>query len=338
MRSSFFLVFLLTFFCSSFAAFAQKPGDLWVTSGPEGWNIIHPVQKGETVFMLARRYHVPPAILADANGLTYNDGLKENTAIVVPLGAYNMQTTKPVNSNEARALYYRVQSQDNLYRISRHTNVSQRTLAQWNNLKDNEAKPGTALLVGWVLYDATVIGTSTTTTSGQVAVATGSGSTPVRSFPAQPVQKPVVRADTPKYVMQQQQPPVRTEPVQQPEEMPDTAVSEPVPHPQTIDELFKEQTQDGQNVVWEKGSAAFFGLTGQAKGAAVFAFHNKAAKGAVIRVKNMNNGRIVYVKVLGPLPMTKQYYNCIIGLSNSAKAALGVRDAKAFCELSYAGY
>jgi len=88
----------------------------------------------------------------------------------------------------------------------------------------------------------------------------------------------------------------------------------------------------------EKGTAAFYAITSPAAGAADYAFHNNAARGAVIRVKNINNGRVVFVKVLGPLPSTKQYAGCIIGLSDKAKALLGVHDTKAFCELSYGGY
>ena len=35
---------------------------------------------------------------------------------------------------------------------------------------------------------------------------------------------------------------------------------------------------------------------------------------------------------------TKQYAGCVLGLSSGAKGALGVRETKAFCEMSYAGY
>lgn len=323
MRPIFSCIFSIVLMLAGLPSQAQPQTrrDLWVTSGPEGWNIIHPVQKGETLFMLARRYHVPPAILADANNLTYNDGLKEHTPVVVPLGAYNLQTTKPANTTDAKALYYKAGPEDNLYRISRHSNVPQRTLLQWNNLTDKEVHAGQVLLVGWVLYDPTNVANPAdhpVTPAPQVIH---------RTLP------PPVKQDTPKYVLQRDH--TTTPPV-----VMDTAdtTAAPTPPVSTIEALFKEQTQNGQNIVFEKGSAAFFNLSGQAKGAAVFAFHNKAAKGSVIRVKNLNNGRVVFVKVLGPLPLTKQYYNCIIGLSGSAKAALGVRDTKAFCELSYAGY
>lgn len=310
-------VSLLSFYSCIVAA--QTRPDLYVTVKDDSWNIAHRVVKGETVFMLARRYHVPPAILAEANKLSYQDGLRESTIVTIPLGAYNLQSQKPANMAEARTLYYKVGAEDNLYRISRHAGVPQRTLVQWNSLPEAVVKPGQKLLVGWVLYDATQI-------SGAGSPTVQPAPKPNITYITQPqvVQK---RVDTPKYVLDPASVPA-----------PDTATESQAPAVVTLQDLFKEQTLQEQNLVWEKGSAAFFAMTTQAKGASVFAFHNKAAKGSVIRVKNMNNGKVVFVKVLGPLPLTKQYYNCIIGLSASAKAALGVRDERTFCELSYAGY
>lgn len=116
---------------------------------------------------------------------------------------------------------------------------------------------------------------------------------------------------------------------------PDTTV----PHPLSlIQQKWMEQTADGANVKVEKGTAGFFNIPGNVKGSAIYAFHSIAARGSIIQVRNTNNGKVIYVEVLGPLPDTKQYAGCIIGLSDRAKTALGVRERKAFCELSYAGY
>ena len=329
-------VFIITtiaycFFTSNVSA--QGREDLWVMPNVEPWNIAHRVTKGETIFMLARRYHVPPAILADANGLTYNDGLKDNTTLIVPLGAYNLQAERPANPGEAKALYYKVQKEDNFHRISRHTNVSQKVLAGWNNMEGRDVYPGQTLLVGWVLYDATSV--------NNVPVAAinnnprGNVPAPVKPSPAS-----VRQADTPKYVMRgpnnSAQPNSTITALTDPQ--PDTTATDTPPAPNSLEAQYLEETSNGENVVNEKGAASFYKVTSTAKGVASIAFHNKAAKGSVIKVKNTNNGRYVYVKVMGPVPTTKQYYNCIIGLSDKVQKVLGVRDAKAFCELSYAGY
>jgi LysM repeat protein len=309
-----------------FFSWSQGRTDLWVMPDVAPWNIAHKVAKGETVFMLARRYHVPPAILADANGLTYNDGLKENSTVIVPLGAYNLQSVKPATPGESRTLYYKVEKGDDLYRISRHAGVSQKVMIQWNNLEGRDIKPGQILLVGWVLFDATAI--------NNVPVTPVANTKPVSTSSAQPAVPPVRKVnDTPKYVMLNPattpEPPIDTDTVE---------TAPPAPAPASLEALYLEQTQNGENVVVEKGSAGFYKVTTNTKGVASIAFHNKAAKGSVIKVKNLNNGRYVFVKVLGPVPLTKQYHNCIIGLSDKVQAVLGVKDTKAFCELSYGGY
>jgi len=100
-----------------------------------------------------------------------------------------------------------------------------------------------------------------------------------------------------------------------------------------LDKLFDMQTSNGTNVLTEKGTAVFFEKGG--KGGVQYAFHNTAQRGSVIKVFNPGTGKYTYVKVIGPIPDTKQYANCIIGISSGAKEALGILDNKAWCELSY---
>lgn len=105
-----------------------------------------------------------------------------------------------------------------------------------------------------------------------------------------------------------------------------------------LKDLWEDQTMGGKNVVIEKGSGGFYNLTVNTDEAPWLAFHNSASKGSVIRVRNLNNGKVIFVKVIGPLPAGKHFYGCILGLSNVAKQALGVHENKVFIEMNYAGY
>lgn len=126
--------------------------------------------------------------------------------------------------------------------------------------------------------------------------------------------------DTPKYVL----PPFG-----------DTTHTPVVPQKSPLELKWDEQTLSGQNATVEKVSAGFF-TTG--KNAGVYAFHATAARGTILKVRNLNNDHVVYVKVLGPLPQTTAFKGCALGLSSDVKALLGVRDTKAFCEISYLSY
>ncbi len=106
----------------------------------------------------------------------------------------------------------------------------------------------------------------------------------------------------------------------------------------TLEELYQKQVQDGYNLITERGTAVFFRMPVKSSSTEFYAFHNAAPKGTVLKVMNPGTGKVVYVKVLGPVPDTRQYHNAIIGISDRAKSRLGVRENKMWCELSYTGY
>jgi hypothetical protein len=100
-----------------------------------------------------------------------------------------------------------------------------------------------------------------------------------------------------------------------------------------LDTVYNRQTNNGLNVLTEKGTAVFFEKP--SKSNVYYGFHNATPRNTVVKVYNPGTNRAIYVKVLGPLPDTKLYANSIIGISSTAKEALGVNDSKAWVELSY---
>jgi LysM repeat protein len=107
-----------------------------------------------------------------------------------------------------------------------------------------------------------------------------------------------------------------------------------VPVPGGLDTVYDRQTSNGLNVLTEKGTAVFF--ESPTKSSSVYlAFHNGTPRGTIIKIFNPGSGKTTYARVLGPLPATKLYSGAIIGISESAKEALGVVDSKAWCELTY---
>lgn len=115
---------------------------------------------------------------------------------------------------------------------------------------------------------------------------------------------------------------------------PEVVETEKLVIPGGLDTIYNRQTNEGMNVLTEKGTAVFFEKQG-GKNSVYLAFHNATPRGSIIKIFNPGNGKTTYVKVIGKLPDTKQYANSIIGISSTAKEALGVTDSKAWCELSY---
>ncbi|MEZ5015605.1 MAG: LysM peptidoglycan-binding domain-containing protein [Flavipsychrobacter sp.] len=258
--------------------------------------IVHKVKSGETLFMLARRYHVPPAMLADANGLNYQSSLGKT--IFIPLGAYNRLKVLPSNLSEARTLYYKIGRYDNLFIIAKYVGVKQKVLQGWNAMADNNVKEGQLLKVGWVLFDGTQkpfakkdsLKKATEGKDGNNTVKYGDGVTVITLKPKDSLSK--------------------------------------------IHRRYITQTSNETFVVEDKGTAVFFPMSVK-KAKIYYAFHDKAARGTIVKVVNPGTNMFVFAKVLGPLPQTKQYHNAVIGISETAKEELGITDDKAWCELYY---
>jgi hypothetical protein len=300
-------------------------------TGGACWSIPRKLGPGERIDMLEKRYKLPSGTLERAYPALRNiSGSGE--IVEVPLGAYNRIVDMPWSLDTARPLYYKVQPGEKLSDLSRCSRISRTDLMLFNSLS-GEPSPGTYVCVGWVRYDRRIMASSPLPAGGLGGRPTTPGQQPqAQVLPARPagsVRVPQQQPAQPTPVA----PPVTYSPNEEPYS------PEPARPPvQTMGDIWNEQTQNGENVSTEKGSVAFYALSSKAPGAAAYAFHNTAPRGGIIKVRNMNNGRSIFVKVLGPLPNTKQYNGAILGLTMTAKRALGVQEERAFCELSFAGY
>ena len=295
-------VFLCILVIAALPGYAGIRDSLFLQPGINGARLIHLVAPGETLGSLSRRYFISPDLLADANGFTVNDQLPSNVTISIPLGEYNVPEDEPVRGDLVKPVFYLVQRGDNIYYISDLARVTVEQILRWNGPINGSPLPGRVIQVGWVRYDPASFETGPATIVRPMKE--------LDDDTAEYLSLPVVPA-------------------------PAVAKSDVPP---SLEQEWNEQTVEGLNAVTEKGTAGFFPISEKAPKAAIYAFHNAAARGTVMRVRNMNNDRVIYVKVLGPLPVTKMFAGCVLGLSSGAKAALGVRETKAFCEMSYAGY
>ena len=100
-----------------------------------------------------------------------------------------------------------------------------------------------------------------------------------------------------------------------------------------LDTAYKSETADGANALTEKGTAVFFDKPG--KNTMYYAFHNGTPRNTVVKISNPNNNKTIFAKVIGPVPDTKNFANCIIGISSAAKEDLGISENRAWVELSY---
>ena len=313
------LAFFILVFTSS--VFAAQKDSLFVVSKNDKWCIVYKPVKTETVMEVANRFHVPPVMLADENNTNFQNNFPVGNTVYIPLGAFN----KSASGN--RNVYYRVRSEDNLYRISKMSGETQRTLQEWNEMPDNNTGEGDVLIVAKILYEsgASAMKADTTKKGGAAKDTMAKG------------QKYTVRKVS-KEVLENGQKVVYL--------VNDTVWVDTLG---VYGKMYMQQTLNETKINEEKGSAVFYTLVNKVqnrykdinstvKSKFIYAFHNAAPRGTIIRVYNPASDKFVYVKVMGGLPDTKQYFNSIIGISADAKELLGVSvmEDKAWVELKYA--
>ena len=94
----------------------------------------HRVKKNETIYSLAKRYHVTVEELKSANHLV-GDTIKPRLVLVIP----------PRTVAGGAATVYKVTKSETLSRIAQKTGVSVSELKRFNNLSSSRVKPGKVL-------------------------------------------------------------------------------------------------------------------------------------------------------------------------------------------------
>jgi len=98
----------------------------------------HRVKKNETVYTLAKKYHVTVEELKSANNLV-GDNIKPKQVLVIP------PRTVPSSGAAASAAVYKVKKSETLSRIAQKTGVSVADLKRLNGLTSSRVKKGKVL-------------------------------------------------------------------------------------------------------------------------------------------------------------------------------------------------
>jgi LysM repeat protein len=270
----------------------------------------HRVAQGETLFALARRYHVSVDQITGANPQLKN-GLAIGEVVLVPRpGGARATAAAPAKASNAPAVTtaapttapdrYTVIKGETLFGIARRYNLSPAELIQLNRLP-----AGGAVRVGQEL----------------LLHAAEGGAAPVAAAtpPARPTEAAAPAAAAP-----------RVNPNAPAQIATITTTKEPdAEAPET-----RAPTRASEVVtrVTESGMAAAIANSGTDK---YLALHKTAPVGTIMQVKNQMNGQSVYVRVIGPLPDTGENNNMLVRLSPRAVQKLGTGDSKFRVETSY---
>jgi peptidoglycan lytic transglycosylase D len=116
------------------AEIAAIPPDKWIS-----WRR-HRVEPGDTLASLAKKYHLTPVAIAEANSMERTAALEAGTKLIIP-------ATQPASETKRRLVSYRVRRGDTLAGIADHFSVNSEDVRKWNRLRSNHVSRGMVLRI-----------------------------------------------------------------------------------------------------------------------------------------------------------------------------------------------
>jgi len=117
-----------------FADIAAIPPEKWVS-----WRR-HKVEEGDTLYSIAKRYHVLPTAVAEANDLSAGAPLELGQKLIIPAAARSETAT-------GKVIRYRVRRTDTIGTIADEFDVTPGELRKWNHLRSDHVARGMRLRI-----------------------------------------------------------------------------------------------------------------------------------------------------------------------------------------------
>ena len=112
------------------------------------WWRAYKVEEGETLSSIAKKLHVSPVALRQANRLDNESALEQGSHLLVPLAPGKESSLARVHEAGPRyAVKYRVRPGDTLEFIADRYDVTPYQIRRWNNLKSSKLTPGAPLRI-----------------------------------------------------------------------------------------------------------------------------------------------------------------------------------------------
>jgi LysM repeat protein len=230
--------------------------------------------------------------------------------MILRITSKNVPAPAPVKTDKIskKQQNHIVLPKETLYSIAKKYGVTVEQIKSWNELKENSIKEGMILAI---YPNAPASDKKPDVISKQ----------PEPTAPV-PADKPaVITSNKPEI-------PIK-------EELPADAQPEENLNLTSLSKKFLAQQKTGTPQT-TKGTAALMATSSPGNSTTYFALHKTAPVGIILKIKNLENGKITYVKVIGKLPDLDENKFVMIRLSQGAAKALLMGYGKAYVEISYA--
>lgn len=298
---------------------------------------IHVVEQGQTLYSISKSHDINVDDLLKANPSIEDNIISigqelnipsKNAPVIQPLPstARPVSTEVPtstIRNNQFAMIEHVVQEKETLYAISKQYGVSIDEIMAWNHLEDNNIRIGSTILIRKQLAKE-----------------------PVAEV-AQKIEDKVERKVEEKTVPVEKAQEVAQEAVTQSAEIEKVVTESVKPAPSVtppsssgggqsgLSADFTQAQQSGKTLYSSRETISWINTENAQMSNSFFALHKTAPVGTVIKVTNLVNKRIVYVKVLGRLPETSENIDLVLRMSSAGKKALMLNGDKAYVNIDY---
>ncbi len=296
------LVFLFLLFYA--VSFAQK-------TGKANEIVIHKVEKGQTVYSIAKMYGLTPNQLQLENPTidsTFN--IKDGQLLRIEIRDEH-QLDQVRDKLDKNPIYHKVEAKETVYSISKQYNLDIEKIQKWNEIEDNRIKIGQDVIVGWRY---------TPKKSFINAQASNSNATPAQAENQPKINATPAAAPTPPSSSSSPSS-VSTPPVQNIE----------LVTTRNIQDVLKERYTaelSGKPSSKKEGFAIWFNSDNRTMASRYYGLYTGVPVGSIIKVTNLFNNKVVWVKVIGSLPNTAENNGALVKLTPPARKTLIGNDTK----------
>lgn len=294
---------------------AQSPDFVVKSSNKEPY-LEYKVGAKENFFSIGRLFNIHPRHIAGYNGLEMSKGLSLSQVLKIPLSDTNFIQA----GGKGVPLYYITGEGEGLSAVSNKNGmVSLNELRRWNGIKEDAIKPGTKLIVGFLI----------TKEMKDLAVnipeskATDKITTP-QEKKEEIVKKtePEIKKEIPVVYKEEQK---KAEPVVVNHEGRVVATGTGY-----FKSDFEKQVKKLAITKEQTVTSGIFKTTSGWQDAKYYLLIDKVEPGTIVKILNPINNKVVYAKVLYSMEGIRQNQGLDIRISNSAASALEITDIEKF--------
>lgn len=96
--------------------YEERKSDLLIPKNKQNYYEIYTINKGDSLYSIARKYNINPELLASLNGISMEDYIYPNEQIIIPKSGFSYYITKEGDTLDTVASLFKVTPEELLFK------------------------------------------------------------------------------------------------------------------------------------------------------------------------------------------------------------------------------